>query len=98
MCARCLELSRRSLLIGGGVAAAALSTGAAQARIRPADMVPLIGPGFRPTDRDEQGLWKEMERAEEEIAGSTGRSAKTRSSSAARAVTTMRCSSMPRTR
>jgi predicted Zn-dependent protease len=58
------------LLIGGGVAAAALSTGAAQARIRPADMVPLIGPGFRPTDKDEQGLWKEMERAEEEIAGS----------------------------
>ena len=70
MCASCLELSRRSLLIGGGVAAAALSTGIAQARIRPADMVPLIGPGFKPTDRDEQGLWKEMERAEEEIAGS----------------------------
>ena len=70
MCARCLALSRRSLLIGGGVAAAALSTGTAQARIRPADMVPLIGPGFKPTDRDEQGLWKEMERAEEEIAGS----------------------------
>ena len=70
MCARCLALSRRSLLIGGGVAAAALGTGTAQARIRPADMVPLIGPGFKPTDRDEQGLWKEMERAEEEIAGS----------------------------
>ena len=70
MCARCLALSRRSLLVGGGVAAAALGTGAAQARIRPADMVPLIGPGFKPTDRDEQGLWKEMERAEEEIAGS----------------------------
>lgn len=70
MCARCLELSRRSLLIGGGVAAAALSTGTAQARIRPADMVPLIGPGYRPTEKDEQGLWKEMERAEEEIAGS----------------------------
>ncbi len=33
-------------------------------------MVPLIGPGFRPTDRDELGLWKEMERAEEEISGS----------------------------
>ena len=33
-------------------------------------MVPLIGPGFKPTDRDEQGLWKEMERAEEEISGS----------------------------
>ena len=41
-----------------------------QARIRPQDMVPLVGPGFRPTDKDEQGLWKEMERVEEEIAGS----------------------------
>jgi len=70
MCARCLELSRRSLLIGGGAAAAALTAGTAQARIRPADMVPLIGPGYRPTEKDEQGLWKEMERAEEEIAGS----------------------------
>ena len=70
MCARCLELSRRSLLVGGGVAAASLTTGVAQARIRPADMVPLIGPGYRPTDKDEQGLWQEMERAEEEIAGS----------------------------
>ena len=70
MCARCLELSRRSLLVGGGIGVAALATGTAQARIRPADMVPLIGPGFRPTDKDEQGLWKEMERAEEEIAGS----------------------------
>ena len=70
MCARCLELSRRSLLIGGGIAAASLTTGVAQARVRPADMVPLIGPGFRPTDKDEQGLWQEMERAEEEISGS----------------------------
>ena len=42
-----LEISRRSLLAGGGVAAASLTTGVAQARIRPADMVPLIGPGFR---------------------------------------------------
>ena len=70
MCMRCIELTRRSLLVGGGVTAAALHTGAAQARVRPQDMVPLIGPGFRPTERDEQGLWKEMERVEEEIAGS----------------------------
>ena len=70
MCGRCLELNRRSLLLGGGIAAAALHTGVAQARVRPKDMVPLVGPGFRPTDRDEQGLWKEMERVEEEIAGS----------------------------
>ena len=55
---------------GGAVAAASLTTGVAQARIRPQDMVPLVGPGFKPTDKDEQGLWKEMERAEEEISGS----------------------------
>jgi len=33
-------------------------------------MVPLIGPGYRPTDADELGLWKLMDRVEEEIAGS----------------------------
>jgi predicted Zn-dependent protease len=67
---RCIEVTRRSLLLGGGAAAAALHTGAAQARVRPQDMVPLVGPGFKPTERDEQGLWKEMERVEEEVAGS----------------------------
>src|SRR5688500_16073229 len=70
MCLRCVELNRRALLVGGGVAAASLSTGVAQARIRPADMQPLIGPGFRPTDRDEIGLWQQMARVEEEVAGS----------------------------
>jgi len=70
MCFRCIELNRRSLLIGSGVAAATLSTGVAQARIRPQDMVPLIGPGYRPTDRDEIGLWQQMGRVEEEVAGS----------------------------
>ncbi len=70
MCMRCLELSRRSLLAGGGVAAAALTTGVAQARVRPQDMVPLVGPGYRPTEKDEQGIWQLMDRAEEEIAGS----------------------------
>jgi predicted Zn-dependent protease len=33
-------------------------------------MVPLVGQGYRPTDADEKGLWKEMERVEEEISGS----------------------------
>jgi predicted Zn-dependent protease len=70
MCMRCLELSRRSLLAGGGIAAASLTTGVAQARVRPADMVPLVGPGFKPTDKDEQGIWQLMDRAEEEISGS----------------------------
>jgi len=69
MCVRC-EISRRSLLAGGGVLAASLATGVAQARISPSTMVPLIGPGYRPTDADEIGMWQQMERAEEEIAGS----------------------------
>jgi len=70
MCGRCLEISRRSLLVGGGVAAAALSTGVAQARVLPRDMVPLVGPGYRPTEKDEKGIWQLMDRAEEEISGS----------------------------
>jgi predicted Zn-dependent protease len=56
------------LLIGGGAAIAALHAGAANARVRPSDMVPLVGPGFKPTDRDEQGLWNDLNRVEEEIA------------------------------
>ena len=70
MCTRCLELTRRSLLLGSGAAAAALHAGVADARVLPQDMVPLVGPGYKPTERDEIGLWKEMERVEEEIAGS----------------------------
>ncbi|MEO5772869.1 MAG: M48 family metalloprotease [Sphingomicrobium sp.] len=67
---RCLELSRRSLLIGGGAVAAATATGTAQARVRPADMVPLIGPGYKAVDVDERGMWQQMDRVEEEVAGS----------------------------
>ncbi len=70
MCARCFEISRRSLLVSGGVAAASLSTGIAEARVLPKDMVPLVGPGYRPTEKDEQGIWQLMDRAEEEISGS----------------------------
>ena len=70
MCSRCFELSRRSLLAGSGALAATMATGVAQARVRPADMVPLIGPGFRPTDTDEKGLWQQMDRVEEEVSGS----------------------------
>ncbi len=33
-------------------------------------MVPLIGPDYRPTEPDERGLWQQMERVEEEVAGS----------------------------
>ena len=71
MCVHCLEVSRRALLVGGAAAGAALSTGVAQARIKPAEMESLIGPGFKPTERDEMGLWQQMDRVEEEISGST---------------------------
>jgi beta-barrel assembly-enhancing protease len=70
MCMRCAEISRRSLLVGGGALVASTATGVAQARTRPADMVPLIGPGYRPTETDEKGIWQLMDRAEEEISGS----------------------------
>ena len=69
MCWRCASIDRRALLAGGGAAVAALSAGVAQARVKPSEMVPLVGPGFKPTDQDEQGLWREMERVEEEISG-----------------------------
>ncbi|HUP67279.1 MAG TPA: M48 family metalloprotease [Sphingomicrobium sp.] len=69
MCIRC-DISRRSLLVGGAAAAASLGTGVAHARVRPQDMVPLVGPGFKPVDKDEQGIWQLMDRAEEEISGS----------------------------
>jgi predicted Zn-dependent protease len=64
------HFSRRALLGGAGALAAALSTGAAEARILPKDMDPLIGPGYRAVDQDEQGLWQLMERVEEEVSGS----------------------------
>ncbi|WP_205481634.1 M48 family metallopeptidase [Sphingomonas arenae] len=63
-------VSRRSLLTGAGAATATLATGMGQGRIPPSSLNPLIGPGYRPTDRDELGLWQQMERVEEEVSGS----------------------------
>ena len=70
MCINCLALSRRAMLAGGGALAAGLATGVAEARIRPHEMTPLIGPGYQPTDRDEVGIWQLMNRVEEEVSGS----------------------------
>jgi beta-barrel assembly-enhancing protease len=64
------QLSRRTLLGAGAGLAAASVSGTAQARILPRDMVPLIGPGYRAVDQDEKGMWQQMERVEEEVAGS----------------------------
>jgi len=63
-------IDRRGLLLAGGVLAAASAAGNAAARVLPAAMVPLIGPAYRPVDADERGMWQQMERVEEEIAGS----------------------------
>ena len=52
------------MLAGGGALAAATVTGVASARVPPSQMVPLIGPGYQPTDEDERGLWKLMDRVE----------------------------------
>jgi len=65
-------LTRRAMLAGLGCACCAglVGAGTAEARIRPADMEPLIGPNFRPTDADERGMWQQYERYEQDIAGS----------------------------
>jgi beta-barrel assembly-enhancing protease len=63
-------LDRRGLLAAGGAFAAAAITGTAASRVPPSSMVPLIGSNYRPTDADERGMWQQMERVEEEIAGS----------------------------
>lgn len=64
------NLSRRALLGAGAGLAAASVTGTAQARILPKDMTPLIGPHYQAVDQDEKGMWQQMERVEEEVAGS----------------------------
>ena len=67
-----LPLTRRAMMAGLGCACCAgmLGAGEALARINPASMQPLIGPGYRPTAADERGMWQQYERVEQEIAGS----------------------------
>jgi predicted Zn-dependent protease len=63
-------LSRRGVLGGAGALSACLATGVGHARVLPKEMVPLIGPGYRAVDQDEKGMWQQMDRVEEEVAGS----------------------------
>jgi hypothetical protein len=62
--------SRRTFVAGLGCACCLGFAGPAEARVSPHAMTPLIGPGHRPQDKDEEGLWQQYERVEEEIAGS----------------------------
>ncbi|URD61794.1 M48 family metallopeptidase [Sphingomonas sp. KRR8] len=61
--------TRRTMLAGAG-AASLLGGTVAPARILPSSLMPLVGPGYRPQDPDERGMWQQMTRVEEEIAGS----------------------------
>ncbi|HWT12087.1 MAG TPA: M48 family metalloprotease [Allosphingosinicella sp.] len=63
------EPTRRAILAGLGCACCAGIVPAA-ARVRPADMQPLVGPGYRPSEEDELGMWQQYERFEQEVAGS----------------------------
>ena len=63
------SLDRRGLLLAGGAVAASLAAPVQASRIPPHTMTPLVGPGYRPVDADEKGMWQQMERVEEEIAG-----------------------------
>jgi predicted Zn-dependent protease len=63
-------LTRRGAFGMLGCACCLGLVGAAEARISPRDMKPLVGSGHRPEDKDEQGLWQQYERVEQEIAGS----------------------------
>lgn len=65
-----VAFTRRAMLAGLGCACCAGMIGAAQARIRPSQIEPLVGPGYRPADEDERGIWQRYERLEAEIAGS----------------------------
>ena len=65
-----LPLTRRALIQGLGCACCAGLVGTAHARISPHEMKALVGPGHRPQAKDEQGLWQQYERVEQEIAGS----------------------------
>jgi len=65
-------ITRRTLIGGMGCLCCAGLPGIAHAlqRVSPAAMQPLVGPGHRPTDEDERGMWQQYERVEQEIAGS----------------------------
>jgi predicted Zn-dependent protease len=64
------DFSRRAVLGGLGCACCLGLPVAANARIAPSSMKPLIGQGHQPSDADEKGMWQEYERVEAEIAGS----------------------------
>lgn len=65
------NLSRRRFLAAGLCGCALCFGGRALASGPPGTLQPLVGPGYRPVDADERGLWQFCERLEEEISASS---------------------------
>ncbi len=61
-------MTTRRAFVAGGLCGCACPASAA--RIRPAAMQALVGPGYRPVDPDERGMWQDFARLETEIASS----------------------------
>ena len=57
-------------LFGCALLAVCLAAPALGGRVQPADVPPLIHPGYTATDEDERGLWQVFDRFEKEIAQS----------------------------
>ncbi len=63
-------MTTRRAVVAGCVCGCAFAGAARSARVRPAQMQALVGPGYRPADADERGMWHDFARLEAEIASS----------------------------
>lgn len=61
-----MATSRRTFLSSIGGCAACLA-GAANARVLPTDLEPLVDEGYAPANDDERGIWQSLERIEESL-------------------------------
>jgi predicted Zn-dependent protease len=62
-------MTTRRAFVAGACSCALHGVGFAE-RVRPAAMQAMVGPGYRPVDADERGMWQSIARLEEEIASS----------------------------
>ncbi|TXC70882.1 M48 family metalloprotease [Sphingomonas ginsenosidivorax] len=63
-------MTSRRAVIAGAACSCALAGVAHAERIHPAAMQALVGPGYRPVDADERGMWQDFAKLETEIASS----------------------------
>lgn len=61
------QLARRQFLFGCGcLACSVVTTPAACAALDPRTILPTVTPGYQPADKDERGLWMQIEQVEED--------------------------------